>query len=108
MTRFQKLVLFVGCSGVFLNTAGLLLQTNSLGYIAVFIGRMAALLYIMEVDKFRAYYLIPLTLSAINSFANEESLIFFEYLTQSIIYQIAAFRLFSSPYYNKYLPKDNI
>ena len=106
MTRFQKIVLFVGCTGVLLNTVGLLLQENSLGYLSVFIGRMAALLYIIEVDRFRAYYLVPLTLSAINSFVNAESLIFFEYLTQAVIYQIAAFRLFSSPEYNKHLPKD--
>ena len=101
MTRFQKIVLFVGCSGVFLNAAGLVVDQDFLSYLAIFIGRTAALLYIIEVDKLRPYYLIPLTLSGINAIVNVEQLLFAEYLTQSIIYQIAAFRLFSSTQYKK-------
>lgn len=101
MTNFQKLIILVGSSGVLLNIVGLLLDSSSFNYASIFVGRVAALLYIMEVDKFRLVYLLPLTLSGINAIVNLEQILFAEFLSQSIIYQIASFQLFTSIKYNK-------
>lgn len=101
MTNFQKLIILVGSFGVLLNIFGLLLDSSYFNYASIFIGRVAALLYIMEVDKFRFVYLVPLTLSGINAIFNLEQILFAEFLSQSIIYQIASFQLFTSSKYKK-------
>lgn len=101
MSKFQRLIILVGCSGVLLNVFGLILDSSYLNYFSIFIGRLAALLYVVEIDKFRYVYLIPLTLSGINAIVNIEQILFAEFLSQSLIYQIACFQLFTSIKYKK-------
>lgn len=94
MTRLQKLTIAVGCLGITLNILGLGLSNETFNYSAVFIGRLAALLFAICIGGVRPYFFIPITISAVNAFHQSPTLIFLEYLTQSIVYQVSAFALF--------------
>lgn len=101
LSRFQLLIIIAGCSGICINSLGLFIDNVMLSYIAIFIGRLTAVMYLSEVDKVRFMYFIPLGLSGVNAFVNVEQLIFLENLFQSAVYQIAAYKLFTSAKYNK-------
>ena len=94
LTTIEKLTLVFGSLGVALNTIAVLSGFAAFGYIAIFLGRVAAFTYSVALDRFRWYYLIPLFLSAVNAVVQSEFGIFIEVLSQSIIYQVIAYRVF--------------
>lgn len=96
MRNIEKATLIVGCSGILFNAAGLLLNNDFLNFASVFLGRLAALLFTIAIDTNRAHYYVPLTISLINIFINSQHLLFMELLSQSIIYQISAYKLFNT------------
>ena len=95
MRPIEKATLIVGTTSVILNVIGITADVSQLSYLSILGGRCAALLFSMCIDKIRWYYFIPITLSLINTLVGSERLLFTEYLTQSIAYQISAYRLFT-------------
>ena len=94
-TKIQLASIAIGTTGVVLNISGLATGNQELNYIAVFIGRLSAAVYLTAIDKFRFWSLIPLCFSIANTYYNLPQLLFMEYLSQSIIYQIMAVITFS-------------
>ena len=92
--KLEKLTLILGILGVILNAVALITLDSSIGYVAIFLGRLAAFTYASAVDKVRWYYSLPLGFSAMNTTVNSEMLIFLEVMVQGIIYQIIAWRVF--------------
>lgn len=96
MRKIEKITLVVGCTSVLSNIVGLSFKIKFFNYLALLLGRMAALTFIIAVDKIQWYYFLPITLTLINTFVNAEELLFLEYGIQSVIYQISSYKVFTN------------
>jgi hypothetical protein len=94
-TRIQQITLITGCIGLTINALSLALQNEPAGYLALCLGRLSGLFYMVCLDRFRFYYLFPLFISGANVAINSEFMTFAELLASSIIYQISAFHTFN-------------
>lgn len=95
MKILEKCTIGVGCIGISLNILGLLFSNDALNFSSVFLGHLAALLFTIAIDTNRAHYYFPLIVSLTNIFINSQELLFVELLSQSIVYQISAYKLFA-------------
>lgn len=94
MKTIEKATITVGCVSITMNTIGVLLSNQTLNYGSLFLGRIAALLFSIAIDKNRSYYYLPISISLINGFLQSQTLLFVELLFQSIVYQFSAYNLF--------------
>lgn len=95
-TNIQRATLITGVSGIAINLLALILDNVALGYGAMFLARLAGTLYMVAVDRLNPIYFLPLTLSALNAVLASESLLFFELISGSCIYQVSAYKVFSN------------
>jgi nicotinamide riboside transporter PnuC len=96
MNNIQKATIVVGVSGILLNMLCIATHQNQLGYVANFLGRLSGTLYMVAVDRKRLEYFLPLAFAATNAVVASEILLFTELLVSSLVYQVNAYRLFSS------------
>ena len=90
LTRLQFTSILVGTTGVLLNTTGLLTGVERFNFFGVFFGRTSAAVYLCALDKFRWWSFIPLGFTIVNLYYNSQQILFMEFLSQSVIYQIVA------------------
>ena len=90
----HQLVLLTGTLGTIINLIGVSFEIGELNYLALFLGRVASLLYVCAVDRVRWWYGAPIGLALINVWIGSERLLFTELFFQSCIYQVSAFNLF--------------
>jgi hypothetical protein len=105
LTKNQCVVCAVGCSGILASSLGLILENDSLNYFALLIGRLSAILYLAEIEKFRVWLLAPISISLLNAFYQTPTLFFLETLIQAIVYQASAILFFTK--LNKLHGKDS-